>query len=749
MASTGGHASLLGSTLGGYKVEALLGRGAVGTVYLARDVALNRYVALKVLLGNLARNPSLVRSLHLEAQAAAPLKHANIVRIYAAGVEQGTPYIAMEYIRGESLERFLQRKRQVFWANALYIGSQVAAALEYAHQQGIVHRDVKPANILLDCQGRCHLTDFGIASIASKEAELEGNRGFLGTPHYMSPEQCSSGEVTAATDLYALGVTLYRMISGQLPFEGESHMALIRRIIDEVPTRLNKVTPGVPDDVARLVAHLLEKRPEDRPHDAGSVCRTIERLQVEKGGRSAIPAALAAFIQEQATLPELRTPTPSPHTGSTQRHGGLRASLERLRIPRHILWAVSAGLIVVAGLLPPIWSAARSGAYPGAAPAVREIEFQESGPGLSFVAFPGNAVRVAELRWVRGRQALMVRVEGRAGTLNHGAQGLVSVDLAARRCVSLRAPGAPATDPGFWNAHVPGLRLHGIVDASAASGLAGSLLLPAYQRSGGDEIVVATLAQRWDEAAPRRDALLRVSPKTWNPYPHDAWRGAPAGRIVPRPDGGAVCLVLYDEQGGNYLAERALDPDSRDRPPRVITSPQFRILPESVQYAPDGSRIAYMVQKDSGRRELWLVASGGVELNGIPLAVGELSSDYAFHPVGTEIAAPGPDGVRMIRTSDGAETIRLGPATLGPESWHPSGRYLVAAAADPDDSGRRQLWAMEAVPPYRREPLTRLSRGVSGGCAVSSDGYTAAAWDTDQTAVVLVDLQNVVFGGAT
>jgi serine/threonine-protein kinase len=145
--------SLIGTQLGAYEVEALIGRGAMGSVYLARDIKLRRHVALKVLLGSLARTPSIVKQFRAEAQAAAPLNHPNIVRIYSAGMESGTPYIAMEFVDGEPLDRFLGRHGKISWDVALHVGAQVAAALDCAHQHGIVHRDVKPSNILVDRKG--------------------------------------------------------------------------------------------------------------------------------------------------------------------------------------------------------------------------------------------------------------------------------------------------------------------------------------------------------------------------------------------------------------------------------------------------------------------------------------------------------------------------------------------------------------------------------------------------------------------
>ena len=265
VASVGGPGSLIGAMLGEYEVEALIGRGAMGTVYLARDTKLNRLVALKVLLGSLARTPSLVKQFHREARAAAPLKHPGIVRIYSAGTEGGTPYIAMEFVDGEPLDRFLKRRGKVSWQVALHVGAKLAQALDCAHRGRVIHRDVKPSNVMLDRKGNVRLTDFGIASIQSDGQAPSPGAAVLGTPQYMSPEQVTGGDVGPSTDLFALGVMLYQMISGEMPFRGETSIALIKSISEDRPPRLNELDPSIPDDVARLVAYLIEKRPESRP----------------------------------------------------------------------------------------------------------------------------------------------------------------------------------------------------------------------------------------------------------------------------------------------------------------------------------------------------------------------------------------------------------------------------------------------------------------------------------------------------
>ncbi len=742
--STGGHASLIGTTLGGYEVQALIGRGAMGTVYLARDVALNRPVALKVLLGNLARNPELVKSLHMEAQATAPLRHPSIVRIYKAGVEEGTPYIAMEYVAGESLERFLRRRDHVYWSNALYIGQQVAEALACAHAQGIVHRDVKPANVLLDCKGRCHLADFGIANVTSKQSGLAMGEEFVGTPHYMSPEQCAGGEIGPATDLYSLGVAMFRMIAGRLPFEAESHVAQIKKIIADKPPRLNEICPDVPDDVARLVAHLMEKGSMDRPVDAQTVCQMIDRLQVEKGGRSAIPGALAAFIREQAQRPV-------EVTSSRTRPGAQAKRRPLLKTPagRWGLRAAVVLVIVTAGLVPAVWSALRPATSPRRAPVIEDFAFSETAQGVLHAKLGARQIRFERMHWVGEHPILVVQAAGRDGVLKSGACGLVALDPEGRRALSLRAPTAPAESGAYWENHTGGFLLNPMPALPVGSPVRDAILLPAYQRNGtGANRQVVALAQHWNEGSPRQDVLCRAPKLAW-PQSYSPWHAQGAVQIVPRPDGEAVCLLLEDAHGGNYLVEHELHWTQPDRMGERLTKVGRRVVPGSARYSPDGGQIAFLLDGEKGNRELRILERSRHRSGGTMLALGDLLTNFAFSPDGNSVLVgcrtqPGGTELRVVRAVDGALELRLGEGELGAEPWHPSGKYVVVTRDDAD--GARAMWAEEAAETRRQVRLTSLAGG-SGGCAVSRDGQWAAtlAEQGGEPEVVFVSLRGVSF----
>ncbi|MBM3289577.1 MAG: serine/threonine-protein kinase [Candidatus Hydrogenedentes bacterium] len=729
-----GHASLIGSGFGGYEVQALIGRGAMGTVYLARDVALGRPVALKVLLGSLARNPSMVRGFYREAQAAAPLRHPGIVRVYAAGIEGGTPYIAMEYVAGEPLDRFLRRKGQVSWQAALYVGAQVAEALQCAHDAGIIHRDVKPANILLDRQGRVRLTDFGIARVRAAE-QPGGEPTIIGTPQYMSPEQCAGADVSFRTDLYSLGVTLYQMMAGKPPFHADSPQALTRLIATQPAPRLNRILQDVPDDVARLVAHLLEKGPDQRPATARDVSQMIERLQLEDGGRSAVPKALAAYVREQAQDSPLRVLTPPPTKDKSKQPASTATTPTRRNVQTRTALACGIAFAMCA-VVASVWMVSGAGPSAAPAPAIDTATFTQQPDGTLFASVPAPAFRAQRIGFAGHGPALLVEASGLPTTLAAGATGILAMRPEEQDCLSVAPPAGSPLAEGTSAAQAAPLALVSSVRAAASP----SIMLG--QRTGTDDTKASWLvfAQRWNEAAPALNpaAAFESAARAGiaGLVPH-----ARAAHAVLRPDGGAVCMTIEREDGTNELLEQRVYVASAAQP---MTAHGARIVPDSVQYAPAGDRVAYIREDDRGKQELWIAPA-----NGAPntlIAVGHFTGEPAFAPGGDRIAvawsaARGdvPD-LRVFSTTDGATLQRLGDATVGHDAWLPDGNGLVAAARG--DNGIRQLRAVDLADPANGRSLTALADGVGPATAVSADGTWAAgiAAACDGVCVVFVRL---------
>jgi len=270
--------------LGRYEIEHELGRGAMGTVYLGRDPRIGRTVAIKTMAlteeFESEQLDEVRRRFFQEAETAGRLNHPNIVTIYDVGEEHDLAYIAMDYITGNSLDQYIRKEELLPMAQVFAIGAQVAEALGYAHEQKVVHRDVKPGNIIFDhSRGQLKVTDFGIACLTDSSKTRTGT--VLGSPFYMSPEQIAGKKVDGRSDLFSLGVTLYQLFTGRLPFEGDSLTSLMYQITNEKPEGIRKLRPELPTCVTRLINKALEKNPAKRFDTGQSMADAIRRC-VEK-----------------------------------------------------------------------------------------------------------------------------------------------------------------------------------------------------------------------------------------------------------------------------------------------------------------------------------------------------------------------------------------------------------------------------------------------------------------------------------
>jgi serine/threonine-protein kinase len=266
--------------LGRYEIESELGRGAMGTVYLGRDPRISRTVAIKTLaLTEEFESEQLEevrRRFFQEAETAGRLNHPNIVTIYDVGEEHDLAYIAMDYITGDSLDQHVREEELLPIDQVFAIGIQVAEALGYAHEQKVVHRDVKPGNIIYDHdKGQLKVTDFGIACLTDNSKTRTGT--VLGSPFYMSPEQIAGKKVDGRSDLFSLGVTLYQLFSGRLPFEGDSLTNLMYQITNEKPRGIRKIRPELPACLTRLINKALDKDPGKRFDDGQAMADALRR----------------------------------------------------------------------------------------------------------------------------------------------------------------------------------------------------------------------------------------------------------------------------------------------------------------------------------------------------------------------------------------------------------------------------------------------------------------------------------------
>jgi eukaryotic-like serine/threonine-protein kinase len=315
---------------GRYRVLGRLGVGGMATVYLAEDSSLGRKVALKVMAERYSDDGEFVERFRREAQAAARLNHPNIIAVYDRGEADGRPYIAMEYLQGRTLKQVIQAEGPLPPERALAIAMQVLAGLRYAHEHGVVHRDVKPHNVLVGDDGRIKVTDFGIAHAGDPQMTEVGS--IVGTAQYLSPEQARGRAVGPQTDIYSLGVVLYEMLAGRVPFEGDSSVAIAMQHVSDPAPPLRALAPDVPESLALVVAHAMLKDPTQRYASADEFAGDLDRVRrglvpvaataaytalIPGGATELVPAAEATRIAPPGSLAAGdKAPRPAPRRRS-------------------------------------------------------------------------------------------------------------------------------------------------------------------------------------------------------------------------------------------------------------------------------------------------------------------------------------------------------------------------------------------------------------------------------------------------
>ncbi|HEY2958570.1 MAG TPA: Stk1 family PASTA domain-containing Ser/Thr kinase [Actinomycetota bacterium] len=293
-----------------YEVGRLLGAGGMAEVFEGRDRLLARRVAIKVLLAEFARDPAFLVRFKREAQAAASLSHPNIVAVYDTGVEQGTNFIVMEFVEGRTLRDLLRIGGPPPAERAAAIASDICDALAAAHARGIIHRDVKPGNMMLTADGVVKVMDFGIARATTSEP-ITQTAAVVGTAQYISPEQVQGGQVDARSDLYSLGCVLYELLTGRPPFSGESPVAIAYRHVRDDPTPPRRVDPRVPAAFEAITLRAMAKDPADRYQTAVEMRADLERALAGQPVAAVAPAGIGAG----ATQAMPRTSGYQPDTG--------------------------------------------------------------------------------------------------------------------------------------------------------------------------------------------------------------------------------------------------------------------------------------------------------------------------------------------------------------------------------------------------------------------------------------------------
>jgi serine/threonine-protein kinase len=348
---------LIGTMLGQFEILDEIGRGGMATVYRARQRSINRVVAVKVLPRALLHDPGFYERFTREVDVIAHLEHPHILPIYDYGEAGGIPYIAMRYLAGGSMAQLIRRGLPPI-ESLVKPMSQIGQALDHAHQQGIIHRDLKPGNILLDDRGNAYLTDFGIARVLN--SNLTGS-AIIGTPAYMSPEQANGLPLDARSDVYALGVVLFELITGREPFEAETPVALLLKHINEPMPSVKQYRAGVPSAVEQVIYKATAKTPDNRYPSAGDLAAAYVEAAYQPASRPDLhmqpPDDQPTIVPEPGSpirlTPPRVTPPPSTPAGyptpvqtaypGTEQHAGTQPTTKR----RSMALPILAGLVVV------------------------------------------------------------------------------------------------------------------------------------------------------------------------------------------------------------------------------------------------------------------------------------------------------------------------------------------------------------------------------------------------------------------
>src|SRR5258706_2164285 len=340
--------NLTGKQFGHYQIVAPLGEGGMAAVYKAYQPSMERYVAVKVLPRHMVTSEEFVLRFRREAKLLAQLQHPHILSVFDYGEADGYPYIVMPFVQGGTLSELIQ-KRSLSLADVRRIVTQLGSALSYAHARGMIHRDIKPSNVLIDESNNCLLTDFGLARMVEASIKITTSGTVMGTPAYMSPEQGAGSQIDQRSDIYSLGIILYEMVTGRVPYEAETPVAVVFKHIQDPLPSARKLNPNLPESLELILLKALAKNPDDRYQTAEDFVQAIQKALPESGP--------ADNLTTQNSAP-LASPTPASNFQSIQSASGATrleskvVTSKNLRPNRFPIWILAGfGAIILVAIV--------------------------------------------------------------------------------------------------------------------------------------------------------------------------------------------------------------------------------------------------------------------------------------------------------------------------------------------------------------------------------------------------------------
>ncbi len=672
-----------------YRVLALLGEGGMGSVFQAEDTQLQRTVALKVMKPEMARDSDCRVRFLREARAMAALKSDHVVTIYQVGQDNDVPYLAMEFLEGETLDQWLERGIRPAPAQLLDLAQQLTLGLAAAHERGLVHRDIKPANIWLEAGpeiagssalraaapplGRVKLLDFGLARPMQEDTRLTQSGLIVGTPSYMSPEQGRGEVVDSRSDLFSLGVVLYRLCTGTLPFSGATTMALLTSLAVDQPPPVSECNADVPPALADLVMQLLAKKPEERPPSARELLKRLKAIARDLPGSAVVPeeVPLAIPVPAEPDAPSRTTVTPSAPkvAAGAARQRSIRAAV-----------ITGAVLLVVACLAAwafrgasPVASHAERGmqASPAVASSPRATARPPEPPPKLVPAppvVPGPAARDRTVRSVawdpKGRWLACV--------LGLPPESIILVfdtrDWSCARCLSVPQASAVCWSPD--GTRLAGSGGNGLLQTWTADGTP----VTAFKHPPNSVNVVAWSPDGKRIVSGDSDGTLRL----WSP-------DGTAGRILPAHTQPLRSLAWSPD--GKMFASAGLDMTVRlwnaDGTASHVFSLKYSIM--ALAWEPSGTRLGAVL----GNNTLQILGTDG-KVGGTFTYGKNLGLAIAWSPNDKRLAIADNEGQVHLLTAFGAPEQDLNAdGLLISVAWSPDTKLLAAGSS----SGKLHVWS--------------------------------------------------------